>query len=114
MAGVVVSPDRLAGLGLRYLLGSRHADALEIVNDTGGVIPGQQPRADRSPGAGPGANDRPHPWVCRVFGFGAHPFDRNPPLTHLGLDSLMAGELMNRLESELRLSIPMGSVLSGT
>jgi len=34
-------------------------------------------------------------------------------LIDIGLDSLMAVELMNRLESELHLSIPMGSVLSG-
>jgi thioester reductase-like protein len=51
--------------------------------------------------------------VARVFGIEASAVDRDTPLTHLGLDSLMAVELMNRLESELHLSIPMGSVLSG-
>lgn len=51
--------------------------------------------------------------VARVFGIEASQVDRDTPLTHLGLDSLMAVELMNRLESELHLSIPMGSVLSG-
>ena len=51
--------------------------------------------------------------VARVFGIEASLVDRSTPLTHLGLDSLMAVELMNRLESELHLSIPMGSVLSG-
>jgi thioester reductase-like protein len=51
--------------------------------------------------------------VARVFGIEASQIDRESPLTHLGLDSLMAVELMNRLESELHLSIPMGSVLSG-
>ncbi len=51
--------------------------------------------------------------VARVFGIEASQVDRSTPLTHLGLDSLMAVELMNRLESELHLSIPMGSVLSG-
>jgi thioester reductase-like protein len=51
--------------------------------------------------------------VARVFGIEASQIDRGIPLTHLGLDSLMAVELMNRLESELHLSIPMGSVLSG-
>ncbi len=51
--------------------------------------------------------------VARVFGIEASQVDRETPLTHLGLDSLMAVEQMNRLESELHLSIPMGSVLSG-
>ena len=51
--------------------------------------------------------------VARVFGIEASQVDRDTPLTHMGLDSLMAVELMNRLESELHLSIPMGSVLSG-
>ncbi len=51
--------------------------------------------------------------VARVFGIEESQVDRTTPLTHLGLDSLMAVELMNRLESELHLSIPMGSVLSG-
>jgi len=51
--------------------------------------------------------------VARVFGIETSQVDRTTPLTHLGLDSLMAVELMNRLESELNLTIPMGSVLSG-
>jgi thioester reductase-like protein len=51
--------------------------------------------------------------VARVFGIEAAQVDRTTPMTHLGLDSLMAVDLMNRLESELSLSVPMGSVLSG-
>ena len=51
--------------------------------------------------------------VAKVFGIEASQVDRETPLTHLGLDSLMAVDLMNRLQSELSLSIPMGSVLSG-
>ena len=51
--------------------------------------------------------------VARVFGIDVAQVDRTTPMTHLGLDSLMAVDLMNRLESELSLSVPMGSVLSG-
>ena len=51
--------------------------------------------------------------VARVFGIEVAQVDRSTPMTHLGLDSLMAVDLMNRLESELSLSVPMGSVLSG-
>ncbi len=51
--------------------------------------------------------------VARVFGIEAAQVDRTTPMTHLGLDSLMAVDLMNRLECELHLSVPMGSVLSG-
>ena len=51
--------------------------------------------------------------VARVFGIEAAQVDRETPMTHLGLDSLMAVDLMNRLEGELSLSVPMGSVLSG-
>lgn len=51
--------------------------------------------------------------VARVFGIDVSQVDRTTPMTHLGLDSLMAVDLMNRLESDLSLSVPMGSVLSG-
>lgn len=51
--------------------------------------------------------------IARVFGIEASQVDRSTALTHLGLDSLMAVELMNRLENELNLTIPLGSVLSG-
>ena len=51
--------------------------------------------------------------VARVIGIEASQIDRTTPLTRLGLDSLMAVELMNRLEGELNVTIPMGSVLSG-
>lgn len=51
--------------------------------------------------------------VAGVFGIDAAKVDRTTPLTDLGLDSLMAVELMNRVESELGMSIPMGGVLSG-
>lgn len=48
--------------------------------------------------------------VCSIDAAG---IDFDTPLTSLGLDSLMAVELMNRIEGDLGLSIPMGKVLSG-
>jgi thioester reductase-like protein len=48
--------------------------------------------------------------VCSIDADG---IDFDTPLTSLGLDSLMAVELMNRIEGDLGLSIPMGKVLSG-
>ncbi len=51
--------------------------------------------------------------VAGVFGTDVSKVDRNTPLTSLGLDSLMAIELMNRIEGELGMSLPMGAVLNG-
>ena len=51
--------------------------------------------------------------VAGVFGIETSKVDRKTPLTNLGLDSLMAVELMTRIESELGMSIPMGGVLRG-
>jgi thioester reductase-like protein len=51
--------------------------------------------------------------VAGVFGIDSAKVDRNTSLTNLGLDSLMAVELMNRVEAELGMNIPMGGVLSG-
>ncbi|MBI2378843.1 MAG: thioester reductase domain-containing protein [Deltaproteobacteria bacterium] len=39
--------------------------------------------------------------------------DRERPLTELGLDSLMAVELMNRVESQVGVSLPTGKFLGG-
>lgn len=51
--------------------------------------------------------------VAGVFGIEHGQIDRDAPLASFGLDSLMAVDLMNRVESELSLSLPLGSILSG-
>ena len=51
--------------------------------------------------------------VAQVFGTTANKIDRETPLTQIGLDSLMAIELMNRLESSLGISLPMAKFLQG-
>lgn len=51
--------------------------------------------------------------VGAVLGTDATRIDKETPLTNLGLDSLMAIELVNRIEEKLGMSMPMGSVLNG-
>jgi amino acid adenylation domain-containing protein len=51
--------------------------------------------------------------VGAVLGTDASRLDKDIPLTNLGLDSLMAIELVNRIEEKLGMSMPMGSVLNG-
>ncbi|MCB1091269.1 MAG: SDR family NAD(P)-dependent oxidoreductase, partial [Verrucomicrobiae bacterium] len=51
--------------------------------------------------------------VGAVLGTEASRIDKDTPLTNLGLDSLMAIELVNRIEDKLGMAMPMGSVLNG-
>lgn len=51
--------------------------------------------------------------VAGVFGTEAAKIDRDTPLNNIGLDSLMAIELLNRIESNLGVNVPMGVVLNG-
>ncbi len=51
--------------------------------------------------------------VAQVFGTSSAKIDRETPLTQVGLDSLMAIELMNRLESSLGTSLSMSDFLQG-
>jgi len=51
--------------------------------------------------------------IAAVLGSEADSIDRDTPVTGLGLDSLMTVELLNRIEGELRVNFPIGSILSG-
>ena len=51
--------------------------------------------------------------VAGVFGTAEEKVDRTARLTDLGLDSLMTLELTNRMERELGVRIPMGTLVSG-
>jgi acyl carrier protein len=51
--------------------------------------------------------------VARVLGTSAIKLDPDRSLNELGLDSLMAVELKNRIESDLALSLPAGQLMQG-
>ncbi|WP_414587921.1 SDR family NAD(P)-dependent oxidoreductase [Scytonema sp. PCC 10023] len=51
--------------------------------------------------------------VARVLGTSAAKLDSSKPLTNLGLDSLMAVELSNRLEKALDVSVPTMKLMGG-
>jgi acyl carrier protein len=51
--------------------------------------------------------------VARVLGASAEKLDLDRPLTDLGLDSLMAVELRNWIEGDLRLSLPTVELMKG-
>ncbi|MBL8166328.1 MAG: SDR family NAD(P)-dependent oxidoreductase, partial [Anaerolineae bacterium] len=49
----------------------------------------------------------------RVMGFSGKTFDTSLSLSNLGMDSLMAVELKNRIETHLRVVVPMAQLLQG-
>src|SRR5205823_966232 len=51
--------------------------------------------------------------VARVLGSAAARLDLDKPLTELGLDSLMAVELRNWVEGELRVTLPIVELMRG-
>jgi acyl transferase domain-containing protein/acyl carrier protein len=51
--------------------------------------------------------------VARVLGLSVAKLDVNQPLSTLGIDSLMAVELKNRIESDLQVSLPLIKVIQG-
>jgi acyl transferase domain-containing protein/acyl carrier protein len=51
--------------------------------------------------------------VARVLGLSPSQLDMQQPLTNLGLDSLMAVELKNRISTELGVNVPMVKFLQG-
>ncbi|MFB8795997.1 MAG: SDR family NAD(P)-dependent oxidoreductase [Microcoleus sp.] len=51
--------------------------------------------------------------VARVLGTSAAKLDNSKPLTNLGLDSLMAVELSNRIKSDLKVDVPTMKLMQG-
>jgi myxalamid-type polyketide synthase MxaE and MxaD len=51
--------------------------------------------------------------VARVLGLSASKLDAQQPLSNLGLDSLMAVEVKNRIAVDLGVNVPMVTFLSG-
>jgi len=51
--------------------------------------------------------------VARVLGTSAAKLDNSTPLTNLGLDSLMAVELSNRIKSDMSLDVPTMKLMRG-
>jgi len=51
--------------------------------------------------------------IGAVFGSDAFRIDRKTPLTQIGLDSLMAVDLMNRIERQLQMNPPLDRLLAG-
>ena len=49
--------------------------------------------------------------VARVLGLSVSKLDANQPLSTLGIDSLMAVELKNRIESDLQVAVPLIKVI---
>ena len=54
-----------------------------------------------------------HDEAARVLGTKAHDFDSDTPLSSMGLDSLMAVQLKNKIEADLGVSIPIMRFLQG-
>jgi aryl carrier-like protein len=78
--------DQSAGELRQSLLMASPEDRLELVSDyLGGV-------------------------VARVLGTSAENLDRQQPLQRLGLDSLTTVELCNRLENDLRITVPLSAL----
>jgi acyl carrier protein len=51
--------------------------------------------------------------VARVLGLSPSKLDVQQPLSHLGLDSLMAVELKNRIAVDLKVNVPVAKFLQG-
>ncbi len=51
--------------------------------------------------------------IAGVFGISESQVERDTPLTQMGLDSLMALELKNRVEKEAGIALPMNEILNG-
>lgn len=51
--------------------------------------------------------------IARVLELDEHGFDRSAPIKDFGLDSLMAVEIRNRIESSLGVSLPLVAILEG-
>jgi amino acid adenylation domain-containing protein len=107
--------SRWRGLGVTGRVSPRFAHLLEQGERVGqepSTLPTLAAVRAAEPGARAGLVDTlVRDKVARLLGASGDRLERDKPLINLGLDSLMAVELGNWLESELKVRLPIGSLM---